>query len=224
MKRRPSAAGGAPASPSARSTENYWILDRGQIECLASAPRQDVVDRLAAVGPLSVRELAQALGRQPSALYHHLAKLSAADLVVEAGTRVVNRRTERLWATPSPRMRLRRALSEPLLRKLTPRVVAALGRQLGRDFAAGIALPCVETGGPSRNLGFFRLVGRPSPRGLERINECLGEIAEILWRDVAPGAPLLAFGWTMAPLHGAGEGRPRRRPKRRRPAGSKGAK
>jgi DNA-binding transcriptional ArsR family regulator len=220
MKRRPNAAVGAPAAPPARSTESYWILDRGQIECLASAPRQDVVDRLAAAGPLSVRELAGALGRRPSALYHHLAKLSAQRLVVEAGTRVVNRRTERLWATPSPRMRLRRALSEPTLRKLTPRVVAAMGRQLGRDFAGGIALPCVETGGPRRNLGFFRLVGQPSPLGLERINESLGEIAEILWRDVDPGAPLVAFGWTMAPIRKAGETRARKHRRTR----SKGTK
>jgi DNA-binding transcriptional ArsR family regulator len=209
---------GAPAPPSPRSTDNYWIRDRRQIECLASAPRQDVVDRLAAGGPLSARELAAALGRRPSSLYHHLARLSASGLVVEAGTRVVNRRTERLWATPSPRMRLRRALSEPALRKLTPRVVSALGRQLARDFTKGIAHPRVETSTAARNLGFFRLVGQPSARGLARINANLDEIAEILWRDVDDGAPLVAFGWTMAPVRRVGEARAHRRKSVRRRA------
>jgi len=201
--------------PDARSTESYWIRDRTQIETLASAPRQDLVDRLAATGPHSVRELAQALGRKPSALYHHLARLVEAGLVVEAGTRVVNRRTERLYATPSPRMRLRRALSEPKLRELTPGVVRAMARQLVRDFASGIGTPGAETSGAKRNLGFFRLVGQPSARGLSRINASLEAIAEVLWRDRDSRAPLVAFGWTMAPVRNTDGKRSRERTNKR---------
>lgn len=79
----------------------YWILDRKQIQCLSSSRRQDMVDRLAGDGPLSVRELARAIGMKPSAIYHHLEQLLAVGLVIESGHRTVNRRQEKLYATLS---------------------------------------------------------------------------------------------------------------------------
>ena len=149
---------------------------------------------------MSVRELADAIGMRPSALYHHLSALRRVGLVVEAGSRLASRRREALLATPSPRMRLRRALSDPTLRGLMRDVVAGLCRQMERDFARGLDSGTGQPEGPRRNLGFFRLVGRPSARQLAQLNARLDEVAEILWHSRDPEAPLLALGWTLAPI------------------------
>lgn len=156
---------------------------------------------------MSVRELAGAIGMRPSALYHHLSALRRVGLVVEAGTRLVSRRREALFATPSPRMRLRRALSDPSFRGLMRDVVAGLCRQMERDFARGLAAGTGRTEGPARNLGFFRLVGRPGPRRLARLNARLDEVAELLWHARDPEAPLVALGWTLTPIRASARGK-----------------
>jgi len=188
-------------------TDDFWILDRKQLRCLTSARRQEMVDRLAASGPLSIRELAGSIGVRPSALYHHLELLVAVGLVVEAGTRVVRRRTEKLYGTPSPRMRLLRALAVPRFRSLVTAIVSGMCRQMDRDFAAGIEQPGAEVEGPRRNLGFFRLLGAPGTQALAEINRCLDRIAELLWKRGSTAEPTLVLGWTLAPLRRSGTGR-----------------
>src|SRR5215212_9863125 len=94
------------------TNQTYWILDKRQLEVMGSPRRHDIVDRLAAGGPMSIRELAEQIGAQPTGLYHHIAKLAAVGLVIESGSRIVSRRREQLFATPAPRMRLARALAQ----------------------------------------------------------------------------------------------------------------
>jgi DNA-binding transcriptional ArsR family regulator len=191
----------APASH-ASDSRTYWILDRHQIECLASPRRQDILDRLVATGPCAVREFCSAVGLAPSAAYHHLRRLESAGLVVEAGTRVVRRRTERLYAARAPRMRMARAIG-----RAVRSVVSALCRQISRDFARGMERPDARVSGTARNLGFFRLVGSPDRTALAEINRHLDRIAELLWIPSPPRRrtrvaqpPSVSFAWTLAPL------------------------
>lgn len=177
----------------------YYVLDRSQLACMASPVRQDIVDHLAAHESLSIKELAAAIGRKPSAVYHHLNQLLEAGLVIEVGSRVVNRKTENLYATPSRRMRLKKALEDPSNDDLITEIVAALCRQSERDFLSGLKSDATNREGSDANLGFFRLVNRPSPAALAELNQKLDEIGEILWRDPDPDAPVVALTWIMAP-------------------------
>jgi DNA-binding transcriptional ArsR family regulator len=181
------------------SEEPLWVLRRDQLLCLTSAVRMDLVDQLAGRGPMSIRELAVVVGMQPSALYHHLKKLLAVDLVLECGTRVVNRKSEKIYKTPSRRIRLRRALEDPANAEVMRDFVEALCRQAERDFAAGQAAGGRAAPGPDRNLGFFRLIARPSPDALTRLNALLEEAAEIFWEDPDPSQPPIALTWVIAP-------------------------
>ena len=182
--------------------ETYWIVDRAQIAALTSPRRLDIGDALAASGPLSVRALAAQIGAKPSALYHHLAKLIEVGLVVEAGTRIVNRKRETLYATPAPRMRLIRALAEGRYRAEMDEIVAALTRQMERDFRAAGKLPGRRAEGEGRNYGFFRLLARVGEADLAAINLRLQEIAEILWAADDPEADPVCLAWVMTPLGG----------------------
>ena len=201
MKRR------ARAKP--KTSKTYWILGKKQLAALTSARRLDILDRLAASGPSSVREFAGTIGMAPSAVYHHLRRLESAGLVVEAGTRRVGRRVERVYRAAAPRMRLIKALADPAHAKPIARVVRAMTRQMDRDFRVALRRDGTRTTGKGRNLGFFRLVGAPGARDLARINDHLTAIAEILWASPAKGraaqAKPLALAWTLTPV-----GRPRR--------------
>jgi DNA-binding transcriptional ArsR family regulator len=185
---------------SAADTETYWIDDRRQLEVMVSPRRHDIVDRLAASGPMSIRELAGQIGAQPSSLYHHVRKLMDVGLVIEAGSRVVRRRREAISAPPAPRMRVARAVAVNEYPELLTAIVAGTTRQLARDFRAGVGSAAAIGDGPGRNIGFLRMVARPSPGQLDRLNECLYEIAEILWASSDTASPAVTFGWVMAPL------------------------
>jgi DNA-binding transcriptional ArsR family regulator len=184
----------------------YWILERDQIVCLVSPRRHDIVDRLVASGPLSIKELAGIIGAEPPALYHHIRKLLAVGLVVEAGSRVVRRKREQLYATPGRRMRLAQALDDPANRDLFVQIGASLCRQMDRDFRRGSVSGAAVTHGEGKNLSLSRLIGSPGPEGMARINRNLEEIIEILW-DNAGGGELICLSWVIAPIEaGAAEG------------------
>ena len=179
--------------------KDYWILDRRQIECLASAPRAEILDWLSSSDPLSVSDLATTLNRKPSSLYHHIEMMLKVGLIEEAGTRTVYRRTEKLYATPSRRMRLKRALVEGHHDELMDKTVSAMTKQLGKDFSTGLKNDAAKRTGQYRNLGFYRFVGRPSRDGLKEINKKLDAISEILWSDQDPNRPVVSLGWVMTP-------------------------
>ena len=185
------------ASPS----EEFWILDPAQIACLASAPRQTIIDRLAADGPLSVDDLARVIGMKQTAVYHHIHKLEAVDLVHQAERRLMPgaRKPQILYTTPAPRMRLARALGIERLQRGTKRCAGAMLRQAERDFSEGFDHGAIHDGA-DRNHGFFRLIARPDAEALAEINEHLHAIGEILWRsNTKSGAPV-ALSWALAPL------------------------
>jgi DNA-binding MarR family transcriptional regulator len=189
----------------AQSGKTYWVVDKRQLMAMTSPRRHEMCDALAAQGPMSIRELANVIGVQPSSLYHHINRLLAVGLIVEAGSRVARRRREQLYATPAPRMRLARALSENKYPDVIAEIVSALTRQIARDFRTGARLPDRIAEGEERNLGFFRLIGRPSPAQLARINACFAEISEIMWNSVGNSEGVIGIGWVMAPLEDARE-------------------
>lgn len=180
--------------------DTYWIVDPAQLSAMRSPRRHDIIDRLAASGPMSIRMLAAGIGAKPSALYHHIDKLLELGLVVEAGARVTRRKREQLYTTPAPKMRMARALAAGNEPALMAEIVGSLTRQMARDFDAGAASPVKTAEGEGRNYGFFRLVGRPSPAQLARINACLLEVSEILWKSGDSDGDLLCLGWVMAPI------------------------
>jgi DNA-binding transcriptional ArsR family regulator len=178
----------------------YWVLDRDQIDALASPRRHDIVDRLVASGPMSIKELAGMVGAEPPALYHHIKKLLQLGLVIEAGHRVERRKREQLYAAPAKRMRLSRALEDPGNREVFVQMFTAMSRQMARDFRRGAHSPQARTQGEEKNLGFAHQIGRPSPRQLAMINRRLEEIAEILWDSPGKGEGLIGVSWVVAPV------------------------
>lgn len=182
------------------SKRPYWINRKDQIACLASAVRIDIVDHLAGGGPMSIKELAREIGKKPSALYHHFEQLEAVDLIFETGSRLVNRKTEKIYATPSRKMRMLRALGDPDHAEEMRAIVSSLARRLDKEFSKGLEHDQRKTEGPARNLGFYRFLNRPSKATLKEVNAKLDEISELLWQDRDPSQPMVLLSWVMSPL------------------------
>ena len=181
-------------------SRTYWIERPEQIRALSSPLRHEIGDRLAAQGPLTVRELAAELGMKPTAVYHHLKELARVGLVRRAGERREGGRPASAYETVAPRMRMARAARRKNNRKPLAQAGVAAATQAGRDYAKGFAPDHWAIEGAGRNHWFFRVVTAPSKARLARINSLLDELATLVWTpDPNPGPPM-SVAWFLAPL------------------------
>jgi DNA-binding MarR family transcriptional regulator len=177
----------------------YWIARKEQLEALISPLRHQIVDRLSVDGPMSIKELAHKLSCQAPRLYHHIEILLELGLVVQSGDRLVNRRREQLYSTPSPKVRVERALANRCPDVMNA-VVSSMTRQMARDFAAGASHAAKIVDGDQRNFGFGRLIARPSKSQMQEMNACLTELGRILSESSDDEETAISFGWVLSPI------------------------
>lgn len=177
----------------------YQIVDPDQLKALVSTVRTDIMDQVAAFGPLSVREIGELTGAAPSSLYHHVEKLVAVGLLVEAGQRQTAKKPEQLYDTPAPRMRMLSALQDGANRPVLEALVDSVCRQANRDFARGFAAPHRRTAGDTRNVRFARLVSRPDAETLAQINAHLDAVSELIAQSADGPGERISFAWVITP-------------------------
>ena len=179
----------------------HWLRDPAQLEALASPLRQRILDRIEALGPCSIRELAEALGRKPDSLYYHVHKLVELDLLAEVDERATGTSPETLYDLRHRRWHIDYTPSDPsydeALRKLTRQLL----RQAGRDFDAGLAEPDARGRGAKRNLWPLRLEASLSPAELREVVGHLEAIVDILRKPKRDRkGRMVALSWVLAPL------------------------
>jgi len=84
----------------ARGTRRFVVTDPHQMEALALPIRTEIVEMVAYLGPCSIRELAEMLGRKAPALTYHVRLLEERGLLLEAGTRGEGRSREVVYRVP----------------------------------------------------------------------------------------------------------------------------
>ena len=176
-----------------------WIAEPRQLKALSTPIRHDIVDRLAALGPLSVRGLADALGRKPTAIYRHLLTLEKLGLVEASRASGARGRPAMIYRSAVPQMRIARAPRVKGNRAPMAKIANAMARQAAREYAAAFKSDDWVVEGARRNHGFFELLTTPSSKRLKKINALLDELAHLIWTpDPKPGRPIRVT-WFMSP-------------------------
>jgi predicted transcriptional regulator len=179
----------------------YSIRTAREVALLASPARQEIVDGLQALGPVSLAELGEALGRAPDSLYYHVRMLLKAGLVVPRGTRGAGVREEALYDTPgalvidhepaTPRE------SEGLMR-LVGSALRAAERDLRAAFEGGLA---VYRRVARRNAWGARTKGWLTREELTEARGHLEAVSELLARGRRRrGASLHTITFVLAPV------------------------
>ena len=206
--------------PRPKKREVYWITRQDQLRTLASAVRLDIGDRLAALGPMSVKELAASMGKKTTPIYHHLEQMEQVGLVRKTQASGTRGRPAAVYEAPSKLTRLARAPLRPANRRPMAKIGRIAASQAAKDYALGFKSKLWQIEGPARNHWFFRCITQPSPARLAKINQLLDELAVLIWTpDPSPGPLSMSVAWFLAPLKastsGATAGKPSA-PKRRR--------
>jgi DNA-binding transcriptional ArsR family regulator len=180
----------------------HIIRSEKQLAVLASPQRQEVVDVLAELGPVSVSELAATLGRPADALYFHLRALVAAGLVRKSGSRASGTRSEVLYCTVAPEL----LLSYEPRREANRTAVSAIVRSmlLGiRDFDRAMRSSDVVVSGARRELWALRKTGRVSPERMTGVNDTIRNLVRAVSKPDGKGR-LYAITVLLTPLHRRG--------------------
>ena len=176
------------------------------LRALAAGTRQEIVDVLTSSGPVTVAQLGRLLGRRPDALYFHLRVLEHAELVVRREPDAGGGRAAAVFAVPATIRLDYRGGSRCEL----ARVVRHALRLSQREFEQECLSQRPVGSERRRRLCGGRVMGWVTPRELERVNELLRELREVLSNGrPGPGRQAMAFGFLLAP---AGSGDRRRAP------------
>jgi DNA-binding transcriptional ArsR family regulator len=199
-----------PLQPAARRADDVYYIERlDQLELLASALRQEILDSLAAEGPASTTELARALGVGADTVYYHVRKLLAADLLVVARHRETGRRPEVEYGLPARILTMRYPAKDRVRKALVGKVVAAALRTGIRDFTRAAGASDVVTEGPRRNLWGGRCKAWLSPEQIEEVGTHLLRLRELFNTGTSPAqGQLCSFAFALAPLRPRPTGRP----------------
>ena len=184
-----------------RTREIHWIDSPAQIAALASPIRQAILDRLEAHGPCSVRELAEALGRRPDALYYHVKRLVALELLAEVGTRATQTSPEALYDLRRRNWHIAYAPEQPEQAEALRKLTGAMLRTAAGDFTAGLAHPHARGSGPERNLWSLRLEASLTARERRELVGHLEAIVTLLRKPKRRrGGEPMALTWVLAPI------------------------
>jgi DNA-binding transcriptional ArsR family regulator len=162
-----------------RVAENYTIRNRKQMRALAASTRQEIVDMLPRMGTVSVAELARALGRPADSLYYHLHVLTNVGLVLSAGSRTRNGRSEALYRAVARELRLWYKLGKGGNGSEIVPIVASMMRLGVRDFRKSFRAGNAAVSGPHRELWALRKTAWLSKRQIAEINRGIGKFLQL---------------------------------------------
>lgn len=164
----------------ARFTAPLLVTSLAQIRALASPARQEIVDAVASMGPVSVAALAQSLGRTPNAFYFHIRKLESLGLLVRRTGGGARGRPSVLYDVPGRPVTMiyqpAQSRTKAPMGKLVRSMVSSAARSFARGYRPGIAV----VAGEERNLWAARAKRWLSTRELREVNKHLRVLMALL--------------------------------------------
>jgi hypothetical protein len=165
----------------------YIVSSTSQLLILASPGREEIVDAVGLLGPCSVPELAQFLGRPRNALYYHIRELRDCGLLLESKTQRDGIKTTAVYDVPGRPVVVRYDLSTPRNRKAVIEIARARFRSGQRGFVRACTPKIAVTEGPTRNLWVAHWKGWLSEAHLLEANKILNELVDLFGRAAHAG-------------------------------------
>lgn len=175
------------------------IDDYDQIDALASAIRQEIVDTVVASGPCTARDIARELGRPSDSLYYHLRRLVEADLLEESRARGPSGKEQSFYQVKGHHLALRYVPDDPENVRRVSRVIATMLRVAERDFKGAFKPGLAVTEGSERNLWGLRMKGWLTPDEVRLVNGLLEELHGLFHRGRRrENTELVGLTWVLA--------------------------
>lgn len=180
---------------------------REQREALTSPLRLEILGQFTGPAPLSVRDLAERMGRTPHSIYYHVHLMAGSGLLREVGRREGGGRSEALYRPVRETVTLDAA--DPAAGSAIRRTMAAAFRMAERDLEAALE-SAVGRPGSDPPLLATRLHFRVTPEGLRKVRHHLEAAIRLVQREARRGArreagALHSLTLALLPLRGRNE-------------------
>ncbi|MBL0928182.1 MAG: helix-turn-helix transcriptional regulator [Phycisphaerales bacterium] len=180
-----------------------------QLMALTSPARQEVLDGVQAIGPCSIAELAELIGRPPDSLYYHVRKLVDVGLLVQKGSRKSKRRDEAVFDLTARPLRLVFDTRKDSNIIAMIESTSAMLRITDRNFKRSVDAGDVIIDGKSRNTWVGRLKGWLTKEEVAEVNTKIADIVQLFTRHKRePGTELHAITSVFMPLRPKDHRRP----------------
>lgn len=169
-----------------KKTKPYIVTSRKQLLAIASPGREEIIDVLGLLGPSSVPELAEFLGRSRHALYYHVRALRDCGVLIETLHSGEGKKTTARYDLAGHPLIVQFDLSSPQSRRAVLALARTRVRHGLRGFVRAASSDAAVTEGARRNLWATHWKGWLSGAELEEFNEHLKRLVELLQREPGP--------------------------------------
>lgn len=185
--------------PSTPPGDAEIIVRPDQVRALSSHTRCAIHQIALSQGEVSIREIAEQLGRKPVSLYRHIDQLVEVGVLEEVGTRATTRRDAKIYATKLGYLKYDPENTEMV------EALASVTKSMLKSSASGIAksLESKEaiTGGPDRDTYICSLFAWLDDDELAEVNEHLRAVRNVFKnKQRKADAKLMAISIGMHPM------------------------
>ncbi|MCH8148887.1 MAG: helix-turn-helix transcriptional regulator [Planctomycetes bacterium] len=158
----------------------FLVSTVAQMEALASPIRHQIHLAMEMLGPCSVNELAERMGRVPETLYYHVRRLEKVGILAKVGTRDAGMREEAIYRLQGKRLRVDPRQTSPRFLKAMAKGCGSLLRFAQRSFEQALEARAERRTVPKRSLRIEQVAVRLSARNLVELNNRLDGLQEFL--------------------------------------------
>jgi len=162
-------------SETARKVEN-----KDQRAAVASPVRLEILGLFVSAEPLAISDMAALMNRSRGSLYHHVRILEKAGFLKQTGTRPKGKRHEALYLPTASRFEYDASSGGEDAITSAVKLMGTGFRMAERDLEAALRSDNPAMGGPDADFYAFRLHVRASPELLEKINEHMNAVLDLI--------------------------------------------
>lgn len=182
------------------------FLTEAQLESLNSPARLAIIQRLEIDKQATVRELAQRMGKAPTALYHHISELEKIGLLRAVGEKKGTRRPEAVYAMVASYLSSAEAVKTEQGREIYSRAGKRVADAAARTFSTAVQQGDARFHGRRRNAAVRFYILRANKEKLVRLNQILQELEEIACHSSEEGEEI-QLSVLLSPVSSRKEGR-----------------
>ncbi len=181
---------------------SFEVTSHLQLEALSLPIRTEIVETLASLGELSIRELGEIMGRKRPVLHFHVDRLVEVGLLRKTGERGEGRKREALYSTPPGHFYVIYDRDDPVNVELTTRYTKNMFSRGLRLLAGAFKTGSIETSGAKRDTYATQMTAWLSPRELAEVNRRIEELHALLQPSQEnAGKRLFSLTLGLSPLH-----------------------
>ena len=179
----------------------FMISTVDQMETLASPVRHQIHLAMEMLGPCSVNQLAERMGRVPETLYYHVRRLEKVGIIKQVGSHTVGARDEAIFQLQSKRLRVDPSQTSPRFLRAMAKGCGSLLRFAHRSFEQALDRKAERRVILKRSLRIEQVAVRLSMQNLAELNKRLDSVQEFLSdADQAGGKQMYVVTISTAPL------------------------